>query len=172
MRKLLIMLMIMAGAAVYAQKGGNPSMQTIDISQVPDSVKNAQGKAFAGITVTRWEMHSGKKGSQYIAEFVDQNSLRSRARCDVAGKTLSTTKFYGPDHLPPVIVTASKRYAGFRVTMAEEIFSAKKNKSWFSVRMRSASARMTVLLDESGNEVTPDKVPEEVQPEPSSPSNN
>jgi hypothetical protein len=172
MKKLLIML-IMAGAILtYAQKGSTHTMETIDVSQVPDSVKNAQTKAFAGITVTRWEMHSGKKGSQYIAEFVDQNNLRSRARYDAAGKTLVTTRFYGPNQLPPAIVTAGKRYAGFRVTMAEEIYSAKKNKSWFSVRLRSPSGRMSVLLDEAGNEITPDKAPEEVQTEPSAPASN
>ena len=149
------MLMALCVLLAHAQKKGGAGSQTVDATQVPDSVKVVQAHDFPGIIVTKWELHSGKnpkKGSHYTAQFTDASGARMHARYQQNGSVVSHSTYYDSAHLPAVVATAAKRYPGYTVTGAERIEGIKKLRTRYEVKLKGDAGKKTVKLDDQGNE--------------------
>lgn len=169
MKQLFFILICGLFALTVQAQRGSGSRVLIDSSQIPDSVKNAQSKLFAGVTVSRWEEHVSqsprKGGTQYLAEFTDQNGVRLRARYTSQGKNINVTRFYIATKIPAVVTAAMQRYPGYRAMIAEEIKLIEKQKTFYKVRIRNGTDSRTLILDEKGNEVPKGNSEVEVEPE-------
>ncbi len=141
--------------------------QQIDVAQVPDAVKNAFNTKAAGVTNVRWEKHTAKgkadkSFTKYVAVYqVDGVRARSRFRED--GTAMSSSKYMGAQKLPENIRnSATTKNPGFELKGGEEV-KTKKGETYYRVRMRKGSSKLTTLYDANGNEVVKDNAPEEAQ---------
>ena len=125
--------------------------KTVDAAQVPEAVRQAQNVAFPGLSVTRWEQHSGKNNQQnfthYVAVF-KQDSRTTRARYDSKSKSLAVTKFFTADNAPDVVKAAATRYSGYTLAGGEEALTDKG--TFYRARFRQGAKKLTVFLDQTG----------------------
>lgn len=137
----------------------------VEISEVPEAVKNAFFTHAAGATNVRWEKHlakgnADKSFTKYVAVYM-QDGVRARARYREDGTALSSSKYMGAQKLPENIGTSAKaKNPGFELVGGEEV-KTKKGETFYRVRMKKGSSRLTTLLDVNGNEVKRENQPEE-----------
>lgn len=181
MKKLTILfVLIIAATAVLGQERKHPKakakgkselkskgFKTVELSEVPDAVKNSFNSAAAGVTDVRWEKHtavgkSDKTFTKYVAVYsIDGKKTRSRFRED--GTAMSSSNYMKADKLPEAVGNNAKsKNPGFELVGGEEI-KTKKGETFYRVRMKKGSSKLTTLYDANGNEVTKDKQPEEAQ---------
>jgi hypothetical protein len=177
MKKILIaIVLLVAMLPVYAQKdkakdktkgnkGGNS--ERLDAAQVPELVKSSFNTAFPGIPAT-WEKHSakgkadGKSYTKYVAVFT-QDGQKSRARYREDGTALSSTKYMKADKMPDAVKSGMKtKYPGFEASGGEEV-KGKGDKKIYRIKAKKGSAKLTTYFDENGNEVTKEKVTDDVK---------
>lgn len=172
MKKMMVaiacMLIAFAGIAQKKQAAGlsNASAKVVDAASVPEAVKNAQETYFPGMPVTQWEFHeaTSKKNntySKYVAVF-KQHELVTRARYKTDGSSISSSNYFGPKKAPQVVLDAQSRYSGYKLAGGAQIRVSKSGKTFYKIKFVKGATKMFVYLDESGNEVTKDKAPEEV----------
>lgn len=160
MKKVLLTLVALM-MAMALEAGYNYSVTKIDAASVPSSVKNAFHQDFPGVRVKRWEHHTskGKKHAfgKYVCIFDAKNNVRSRARYKENGMGISATKYYwmrAVKKLPQTIKNyCAKHYAAYKITAGEKEISLSKNKSAYRIKMRRGGTKITVWLDEAGNEI-------------------
>ena len=140
--------------------------QQVDATQVPDAVKNAFNTKAAGVTNVRWEKHTAKGKSdkaftKYVAVYL-QDGVRARSRFREDGTAMSSSKYMGAQKLPDNISQSAKsKNPGFNVIGGEEL-KTKKGDTYYRVRMRKGSSKLTTLYDANGNEVTRDKQEDDI----------
>jgi hypothetical protein len=89
--------------------------------------------------------------------------MKSRARYREDGTAMSSSKYMKADKMPDGIKTGMKsKYPDFIPTVAENI-KGKDGKSVYRVKSKKGSAKLTAYFDENGNEITKDKVTDEVK---------
>lgn len=141
--------------------------RTVEISEVPDAVKNAFNTSAAGATNVRWEKHTAKgktdkSFTKYVAVYL-QDGVRARARYREDGTAMSSSRYLGGQKLPENISTSAKsKNPGFELVGGEEV-KTKKGETFYRVRMKKGSSKLTTLYDANGNEVIKDKQEDEVQ---------
>lgn len=185
MKKLTILFaLIIAAAAVFGQEKAKEKKQpkakakgkselkskgfkTVELSEVPEGVKSSFNSSAAGATNVRWERHtatgkSDKVFTKYVAVYsVDGKKTRSRFRED--GTAMSSSNYMKADKLPEAVgKNAKSKNPGFELVGGEEI-KTKKGETFYRVRMKKGSSKLTTLYDANGNEVSKDKQPEEAQ---------
>lgn len=174
MKKIILLLILLMAFGAQAQKARGKGKQIqaaafekIDAAQVPEAVKNSFNAGFQNVTDVRWEKHSatgkgGKTFTKYVAVY-NQEGIRSRARFKEDGTALSSSKYMGAQKLPDNVKNAAaSKNPGFTVMGGEEV-KTKKGETYYRVRMRKGTSRLSTLFDANGNEVTKDKVPDEAK---------
>ncbi len=176
----LLLVLVFAGISVFAQdkakgreKGKakaelkSAGFQQIDAAQVPDAVKNSFTQSTPGVTGVTWQKHTAKgkadkSFTKYVAVYtVDGKTARARFRED--GTAMSSSKYMGAQKLPENIrTTATTKNPGFELVGGEEV-KTKKGQTFYRVRMKKGSSKLTTLYDANGNEVVKDKEPEEAK---------
>lgn len=181
MKKLIpVLLILLVAVASIAQdktkekkgkvkgkgKATEASFKRVEIAEVPDAVKNAFNTQAAGVTNVRWERHAAKgKADKTFTKFVAvymQDGVRSRSRFREDGTPLSSSRYMGAQKLPEAISSSAKtKNPGFELVGGEEV-KTKKGETFYRVRMKKGSSKLTSLYDANGNEVTRDKQEEDV----------
>jgi hypothetical protein len=141
--------------------------QQIDVAQVPDAVKNSFNSKAAGVGNVRWEKHTAKgkadkSFTKYVAVYT-VDGVRSRSRFREDGTAMSSSKYMGAQKLPENIRnSATSKNPGFELQGGEEV-KTKKGETYYRVRMKKGSSKLTSLYDANGNEVVKDNAPDEAQ---------
>ncbi len=143
------------------------TVQKVDASAVPQAVRDAQEKFFAGITVTYWEKQTAsaknKSGDRYVANF-KKDGQNTRARYYTNGTGISATSYYTAKQLPQAIQDAAKtNYAAYTLTSGEQIQLLNQSKSFYRIRLRKGAQKLVVYVDGNGKELSKDSVPTEVK---------
>jgi hypothetical protein len=173
-KTLLLFVLLVAMLPTWAQKVAQKAkkakgvnFEKIDAAQVPDPVKTAFAAANAGATPT-WEKHTArgkadKSFTKYVAVFATADGMKNRARYKEDGTVMSSSKYMKADKMPDGIKAGMKsKYPDFTATVAENI-KGKDAKSVYRVKSKKGSAKLTAYFDENGNEITKDKVTDEVK---------
>ena len=109
MKKVLFMLLMIAGFHSFAQK--------IDAAKVPAPVKNAFNTIFSGVAAVKWEKEKGN----YEANFL-QNSEKMSALFDEKGTWLETETAIKTSDLPASITDyIGKNYKGEKIKEAAKL---------------------------------------------------
>jgi hypothetical protein len=175
MKKFLLLIVIVAAMLpAWAQKdkgkakgnkGGN--FEKVDAAQVPDPVKNAFTSANPGVTAT-WEKHSArgkadKPFTKYVAVFTTADGNKSRARYREDGTAMTSSKYMKAEKMPDNVKKGMKsKYPDFTPTAAENV-KGKDGKSMYRIKSKKGSAKLTTYFDENGNEITKEKVSDDVK---------
>lgn len=168
MKNLLVAMFFLATTmALNAQISG--STQRIDASAVPQEVLNAQANYFPGSIVNVWEKQSasGKNNSgyRYVATFKN-NSQSTRARYYADGTGATATSYYAAASLPQAIKdAASANYPNYRLNSGEQVYVLAADQTYFRLRLRKGAQKLVVYVDETGKEIAPNQLPEEVTEE-------
>jgi uncharacterized lipoprotein NlpE involved in copper resistance len=171
MKKSITFILITVFALTsYAQRGSKKGaiqragVTKVEVAQVPDAVKNA---FTVQATDTRWEKHeatgkAGKAHVKYVAIYT-QDGIRTRSRFKEDGSAMSSSKYMGAEKLPTAIQTAATtKNPGAKLVGGEEL-TLKTGQVYYRVRLRNGSSKINSLFDASGNEVTKDKMTEELK---------
>ncbi len=166
----LILLVAFATDAQVRRRGaqareGRVSGQTVDASQVPQSVKNAF--AATGATATSWEKHEAKGKSaksfvKYVAVYT-KDGTRARARFREDGSTMSTSKYMRAEQLPAAIKSAAEAKSQGQKIMGGEELKTKKGETYYRVFSRGGGSRTVSVFDASGQPVTKDKMSDDLK---------
>jgi hypothetical protein len=168
--KTIVFLMLsiaLTATTAFAQKA---TVEKVDASTVPQVVKDAFANDFSGASATSWEKQSGtnannKSVEKYVATF-QLNGVKSRSRYQTNGTGLSATTYMTAAQLPQAVQDACKtNYVGFTLGSGEKIQSLKTDKFVYRARLRKGSQKLVVYMDETGKEVTKDKIPADIKAE-------
>lgn len=134
----------------------------VDASAVPSDVKEAFSEDFSGVKVVRWEHHiaTNKKNSynKYVCIFDTSDKIRHRARYKEDGSGISATSYYwfkgGISKLPKGIHEyCQTNHPEFKIRAGEKEKSLVTGKSAYRIKLGKGVTKITVWLDESGNEI-------------------
>ncbi len=175
MKKLLSLIVVcLLALTAYSQtktkKGKamarSSSSTPIEMAQVPQPVQDTHNQTFPGTTLASWELRkgSGKKETQwYSAIFTTSEGTKARARYKADGMLVSSSVYYGDAKAPEAIKSAiASRYTDHTLMSCEKINIPTKNKSFYRVRLKKGSAKVTTYMDETGAEITKEKAPTEI----------
>ena len=159
-----ILLFIASAFTAQAQLSG--SVQTINADDVPAAVISSQATYFPGINVSVWEKQSvnspKKNQDRYIANFRN-NGQKARAKYHQNGTGTTATTFYEGSKLPTTIKdAAASNYGAYTLTSGEQITLLQKGEIYYRLRLRKGAQKLVVYVDENGNELSQQEVPEEV----------
>lgn len=133
-------------------------------ADVPQPVRDAFARDFAGSTATRWE-RKGKQGKHFVAVF-DLNSMRNRARYTDAGEAVHHTVIYAGDKVPSTVSGPTmSANPGYKLVRGLEIKNKKKSTTIWHLILRKDNMRLTANVNPDGSAVSKDKVPAEVNEE-------
>lgn len=171
--QLLFLFTLLIGFSSQAQKASvNFSTEIVAVTEVPVAVQSAQDKYFPGITVRQWKKLSAsaqRTGSRYLAVF-NQQKNNTRAKYEVNGKGLTAYTSYALSAAPAAIKSAvASQYSAYQLTRVEKITSLTKGKAAFRTTLRKGAQKLTVWLDENGNELKPQQLPTEITTEEAAP---
>ena len=166
MKNILFILSLVACSFV-TQAQVNASLQAVDANDVPAAVISSQATYFPGITVTVWEKQStsarSKSAERYVANFRN-NGQKARAKYTPNGAGTTAITYYSGSKLPAAIQNAvATNYAGYTLTSGEEIIALQKDETYFRLRLRKGAQKLVVYVDENGNELSAQQVPDEVE---------
>jgi hypothetical protein len=166
----LILLVAFTTDAQVRRRGaqareGKGSGQTVDASQVPESVKSAF--AATGATATRWEKHEAKGKSaksfvKYVAVYT-QDGMRARARFREDGTTMSSSRYMKAEQLPAAIKSSAEAKAQGQKVMGGEEIKTKKGEIYYRVFSRGGGSRTVSVFDASGQPVTKEKMSDDLK---------
>jgi len=170
---LLFLFTLVLGFSSQAQKASvKLSTEIVAVTDVPVAVQTAQDKYFPGITVRQWKKLSAsaqRTGSRYLAVF-NQHKNNTRAKYEVNGKGLTAHTSYALSAAPAAIKSAvASQYSAYQLTRVEKITSLSKGKEAFRTTLRKGAQKLTVWLDENGNELKPQQLPTEITTEETAP---
>jgi hypothetical protein len=170
---LLLFTFVLAVSAVAQGQGrgkgrdkapGQQKKTGIAETEVPQAVRDAYAKDFAGVAVLRWE-RKGKQGKHYVA-VLEQNGMRHRARYTDAGEAVHHTSIYPADKVPSTVSGATlSANPGFKLIRGLEIKNKKKGTTIWHLILRKDNMRLTANVNPDGSAVSKDKVPAEVTEE-------
>lgn len=171
--QLLFLFTLLIGFSSQAQKASvNFSTEIVAVTDVPVAVQSAQDKYFPGINVRQWKKLSAstqRTGSRYLAVF-NQHKNNTRAKYEVNGKGLTAYTSYALSAAPAAIKSAvANQYSAYQLTRVEKITSLSKGKEAFRTTLRKGAQKLTVWLDENGNELKPQQLPTEITTEEAAP---
>jgi len=153
---------------VVVQAQGSFTAKAIDASEVPQVVLDAQSSLFSGSEVDQWRIQEGEggrgnSGTNYIATFVLEGQ-RTRARYSEDGKGIVAVTYFKANELPSAIQeSASTNYSDFQLVRGEFIRGLQEGKNVYRISLRDGAKRLVVFVDENGNEIKKENVPEEMQ---------
>ncbi len=161
---LFVFALIMAFSAAQAQAGFQ--VQKVDASEVPQPVLDAQAKFFPGFTVNVWEKQSGsirdRSGERYVATF-QYEGQKTRARYYKNGTAGTATSYHSGKELPQAIQNAAaENYPGYSLNSGEKIVALEAQKTVYRIRLRKGAQKLVVYVDENGNEISKDSLPQEM----------
>ena len=134
MKKVFLAGLSLLSTMTYAQK--------MDASKVPQPVKTAFSKSFAGVNDAKWENEKGN----YEANF-SKDGKKMAVLFDGSGKLMETETSIAIKELPAnVTAYMSKNYKDQKVKEAAKIILADG-----SMQYEAAIKGMDVLFDKSGN---------------------
>ncbi|MCB0633271.1 MAG: hypothetical protein R2824_19330 [Saprospiraceae bacterium] len=167
MRSFFLFTILFVSVIALNAQGVGLNLTVVDASEVPAAVVSAQASYFPGSTVTVWEKQTasakGSSASKYVATFKN-GGQNARARYTAAGTGLSATTYYKAGELPTAIQTAAlNNYAGYKLMHGEKLQLLEKTYLVYRIQLRKGAQKLTVYVDENGNEVSGSKVPEEIQ---------
>ncbi len=168
MKNIFFLLAFFASTlVVQAQFSG--TVQAIDANEVPAAVISSQATYFPGITVTVWEKQSAKGRNKtldrYVANFKN-NGQKARAKYYQSGAGTTATTYYAGSKLPAEIKSAAEsNYASYTLNSGEQITVLQKSEVFYRLRLRKGAQKLVVYVDENGNELSQQDVPDEVKVE-------
>ena len=160
-----ILAFITTTFVAHAQVG--VTVKAVNADDVPAAVITSQASYFPGANVNVWEQQTanGKNNSaeRYIANF--QNSgQKARARYYTNGTGTTATTYFSGSQLPAAIQdTAATNYPEYTLVSGEQIITLPTDDIFYRLRLRKGAQKLVVYTDESGNEVSPDELSEEVE---------
>ncbi len=166
----LILLVAFTTDAQVKRRGaqareGSLNGQTVDASQVPESVKNAF--TATGATATRWEKLEAKgKSAKSIVRYVavyEQDGMRARARYREDGSAMSSSKYMKADQLPANIKSAAEAKSQGQKVMGGEELKTRKGEIYYRVFSRGRGSRTVSVFDANGQPVTKEKMSDDLK---------
>ncbi len=146
----------------------------IEVTNVPQLVKDTQQRMFPGTTVDKWLVNErpnkgGNKGMSkpvvYIARFKNQEGYITHCRITENGEVRGhMTMLQGEKGLPANIKDAVlKRFSGYKIQGSQKIYLAKNNKSAYRIVLVQNSTRVITFVDENGNELKEENLSPEIK---------
>lgn len=173
MKTVSMFLLLLVGSihVGYCQKGF--MAKKIAESEVPQSVKSSFSSDFPGVQVRKWEKHTKyakQEKVRYVAVWNNSENLVNRARYKEDGNGISASVYYwfkNKDKLPQHIkAAATKLHPDYELTAGEKITGLKQNKlTGYRLRLTKSGEKLIIYVDEQGNAMSRDKVPNEIQEE-------
>lgn len=168
MKNLLLFIALLASGSLMAQVTFN--VEKIEASAVPSEVSDAFNQKFPDVKDVRWELHTATSGEhsgdKYVCIFDNADNIRSRARYRNDGKGISATTYFwfkNVEKLPQAIKDfCAINYEGFKLSAGELEMSLKKDRSAYRIKLRKGRTKITVWLDESGNEINEKNIDSEL----------
>jgi len=163
MKNIFFILAFIATTFV-AQAQVGVSIQKVNADDVPAAVISSQASYFPGVNVNVWELQTAKgknnSAQRYIANF-QNNGQKARARYYQSGTGTTATTYYPGSQLPATIQeTAAANYEGYTLNSGEQIVALPTSDTFYRLRLRKGAQKLVVYTDETGNEVSPDELPE------------
>lgn len=148
----------------YAQV--NFKIEKVSADEVPANVVATQSAIFS-VAVRSWEKQTAsgnnKAGTRYVASFMEQAKIVTRARYTDSGTGLTATTYYRAEQLPTVIQeAAATNYGGYKLESGEKVLYISTKENFFRLRLRKGAQKLVVYVDNNGNELEKNEVPDEV----------
>lgn len=168
----------LVNAQPHMKHGGGMMMnkKLVEVSDVPQVVKDAQQRLFPGTSVEKWfiaekgpKERTGKemkeKPNIYIARFKDKEGYLTHCRIKEDGEIRgSMTMLQGEKGLPQNIKDAVlKRFPGYKIQAAQKVYHAKNNQKAYRIVLHQNSTKIITFTDENGNEIKEDKLAPEIK---------
>lgn len=139
-------------------KGYSASSQPVDAGAVPAAVTAAYEANFSRQAVQQWRQNQVNAKTAYTAHFeTDGKKTCARFGADGTYRWLSVhhTAAQVPAALSEAAVAANP---GFEIQWAKQIYNAKKQFTYYKVRMRKAGSVLTSYFDQNLAPLTGEKV--------------
>ncbi len=163
MKNIFFILAFIASTFV-AQAQIGVTIQAINADDVPAAVITSQANFFPNVNVNVWEKQTanGKNasGERYIANF-QNNGQKARARYYPHGQGTTAVTYYISSELPTEIQeAAATAYEGYSLNSGEQITLLETSDVYYRLRLRKGAQKLVVYVDENGEELSIDEVPE------------
>ena len=142
----------------------NFKVEKVSAEDVPaDAIAN-QASNFSA-TVISWERQTanarGRSITRYVSTFTEQTKTLTRGRYTEGGAPLTATTYYRAAQLPTAIQeAAATNYPGYTLESGEKIVYIPNKQHVFRLRLRKGAQKLVVYVDNNGEELDEDSLPE------------